>query len=135
MSITLTHPTAGPGATPMSVTLPTDLIWTNEFGWAQIEQAAAYTTTGALILDQWTKQAGRPMELRGEVDYGWILRGPLETLDAWVRQAGVQYTLNRNGQRMTVVFDRPGLEATPIVPYADPEPSDAYTLTLRFLIL
>ena len=31
--------------------------------------------------------------------------------------------------------DRPGLEATPIVPYADPEASDAYTLTLRFLIL
>jgi hypothetical protein len=134
----LTHPTAGPGNTPATLALPEDLIWVNEFGWQQIEQRAEYTTTGALVLDTWpAKQAGRPMELQGGVDYAWCLRSTLSTLQAWAAQPGQTFTLTRAAVAHTVVFDHASqaIAAAPVVPYSDPEPADHYTLTLRFLIL
>ena len=137
MSITLTHPTAGAGSTPLAVTLPPDLIWSDEFAWRQVEQTTRYSTTGALIVDQWSKQAGRPMTLRGDATYGWALRSLLNTLNAWAAQTELELTLLRNGAYWTVMFDiaAGAIEAEPIVPYSDPEDGDYYAITLRFLIL
>ncbi|MCM2319058.1 MAG: hypothetical protein NDI93_06980 [Pseudomonas sp.] len=137
MAITLTHPTAGVGGTPLAVTLPPDLIWDNEFAWRQVEQITQYTGTGALVVDQWSKQAGRPMTLKGDATYGWALRSLLNTLNAWAAQTELQLTLLRNGTSWTVIFDQAAsaIEAEPIVPYSDPEDGDQYAITLRFLIL
>jgi len=137
MSITLTHPTAGAGSTPQVLTLPSDLIWENEFAWRQVEQTAEYASTGALVIDQWAKQAGRPMTLKGDATYGWALRSLITTLNTWAGQTALQLTLVRNGQSRTVIFDHAAgaIEAEPVVPYSDPEDGDSYALTLRFLIL
>jgi hypothetical protein len=137
MAITLTHPTAGVGGTPLAVTLPPDLIWENEFAWRQVEQTTQYTSTGALLVDQWVKQAGRPMVLKGDATYGWALRSLLNTLNAWAAQTELQLTLLRNGTPWTVIFDQAAnaIEAEPVVPYSDPEDGDHYAITLRFLIL
>jgi len=137
MSITLTHPTAGAGSTPQVLTLPSDLIWDNEFSWRQVEQTTEYASTGALVIDQWVKQAGRPMVLKGDATYGWALRSLITTLNTWAGQTALQLTLLRNGTAWTVIFDHAGgaIEADPVVPYSDPEDGDSYTLTLRFLIL
>jgi hypothetical protein len=136
-AITLTHPTAGPGATPLALTLPADLIWSDEFAFKQIQQAREYTTTGALIVEEWRRQTGRPITLQGDVTYGWCQRGTLQTLSSWASQPGLLLSLVRNGTTHSVGWDHEAgaVEATPIVPYADPEPVDQYTLTLRFLEL
>ena len=138
MSHTLTHPTAGPGATPQVLQLPADLMWTDEFAWAKLQQTGEYTTTGAYVLDQWTKQAGRPITLRGGVDYAWCQRTELETLNTWAGQAGVTLQLSLRGQARNVVFDHGQsgagpIEATPVIEYSDPLPQDPYTLTLKFI--
>lgn len=135
MSITLTHPTAGAGGTPLALTLPQDLLWADEFAWQQVEQATQYTTTGALVLDAWAKQAGRPITLRGDVDYGWCQRSTLATLNAWAALPGQSFTLSLRGTPRTVVFDHAGgaIDAAPVVPYSDPLPDDHYTLTLKFI--
>lgn len=135
MSITLTHPTAGAGGTPLVLTLPQDALWTDEFTWQQVEQASQYTTTGALVLDAWAKQAGRPITLRGDVDYAWCQRSTLTTLSAWAAQPGQQFTLLLRGVGRNVVFDHAGgaIDAAPVVPYSDPLPEDPYTLTLKFI--
>jgi hypothetical protein len=137
MAITLTHPTAGAGSTPLALTLPPDLIWENEFAWRQVEQTTEYASTGALVIDQWVKQAGRPMTLKGDMTYGWALRSLIATLNAWAAQTELQLTLLRNGTAWAVIFDHAAgsIEAEPVVPYSDPEDGDSYTLTLRFLIL
>ena len=137
MSITLTHPTAGAGSTPLVLTLPDALIWSDEFAWKQVEQTAEYTSTGALVLEAWAKQAGRPITLEGGVDYGWCLRGPLTTLNAWAAQAGQAFTLTRNGTAHAVVWNHEAgaIQAAPVIPYSDPLPADAYSLTLKFLEL
>lgn len=135
--ITLTHPTAGPGASPVVLQLPADLMWANEFAWQQVEQTTEYTSTGALLVEAWGKQAGRPIELKGGVDYAWCLRGTLTTLNAWAAQPGQAFTLTRNGTAHQVVWDHAGgaIQAEPVIPYSDPLPEDAYSLTLKFLEL
>lgn len=137
MSYTLTHPSAGPGGVPLALTLPPDLLWINEFAWRPVEQAAAYTTTGALVLDQWTRQAGRSIELRGDDRAGWIGRATLRTLHAWAAQTPLQLTLQIGATTYTVAFDHTAgpIEATPVIPFSDPIDGDYYIPVLRFLTI
>lgn len=137
MSLTLTHPTAGAGGTSLAVDLPEDLQWTDEFTWQQVEQTAEYSTTGALILDAFAKQAGRPITLEGSETYAWCLRGVLNTLRNWAAQPGQTFTLTLRGVNRTVVFNHESgaLSANPILDYADPIDSDPYQIVIRFLEL
>lgn len=135
MSITLIHPTAGAGGSPLAIDLPPDLLWVDEFGWTAIEQSREYTSTGALHVEEWQRQAGRVITLEGGTDYAWCLRGPLLTLNAWAQQPGLLMTLNHKGSTYQVIWDhaaRP-IEAQPVVDYSDPEPTDPYSLILRLL--
>lgn len=135
MPITLTHPTAGPGATPLALSLPPDLIWVDEFAFKQIAQTKEYTSTGALVVDEWLRQTGRPITLQGDVTYGWCQRGTLQTLNAWAGQPGLRLTLARNGSNHPVAWDHEAgaIDATPVVPYADPLPGDFYSLVLKLI--
>ena len=135
-TITLSHPTAGPGGTPLVLDLPPDLLWSDEFGsWSQVLQTREYSSTGALHIEEWSKQAGRPMTLQGSVDYAWCLRADLLTLNTWANQAGLAMVLVHNGENYLVAWSHEGgtpVTAEPIVPYSDPLPGDQYSLTLRF---
>lgn len=160
--IFLTHPTANAGA-PLTLTLPRELLWVDQYGWQQVVQQKDYTTTGALLIDTWRKQAGQPMTLRGEQDRAWCERGQLETLRAWAGQAGVTLAMLYRGASLSVVFDNENspIEAEPLadvltggrslyevrddttgavlsevtLDYFDPQPTDPFIVTLRFLIL
>jgi hypothetical protein len=137
-TITLSHPTAGAGGTPIVLDLPPDLLWTDEFAWSQVLQTREYSSTGALHIGEWTKQAGRPMTLQGSVDYAWCQRAELLTAKAWENQAGLAMVLVHNGENYLVAWNRESgsaITAEPIVPYSDPLPTDPYSLTLRFLQL
>lgn len=135
--LTLTHPTAGPGGTPQTVVLPEQLAWTDEFAWQPVVQAIEYSTTGALLLDVATKQAGRPITLEGSETRAWCQRGALLTLQAWSWQAGVVLTLSglRSGPSRQVVFNHSGgaVKAVPVIDYADPTDDQPYAITLMFL--
>ena len=47
-----------------TITLSDRLHWTDEFDWHPVEQASSYSTTGALLIDVATRQAGRPITCR-----------------------------------------------------------------------
>ena len=130
MTISLTN-----GST--TIDLPPDLVWPDEFTWQQVEQTAEYTTTGALVLDAFTKQAGRPITLQGSETFAWCQRGDLVTLRNWASQAGATFTLTLRGLARTVVFnhDAGALEAEAILDYSDPIDDDPYAITIRFLEL
>lgn len=136
-SYTLTHPTAGAGGTPLVLTLPHDLIWTDEFAWQKVEQVTEYSSTGALLIDEWVRQAGRPITLTGSVDYAWCQRPALQTLNAWAQQPGLVLSLSINGTAHSVTWNHQeaAITADPVVPYSDPQPEDWYSLVLRFLEL
>ncbi|MDZ4282821.1 MAG: hypothetical protein U1C04_18905 [Hydrogenophaga sp.] len=118
-----------------TVVLPPDLLWMDEFAWQGVEQSREYTSTGALVIEEFAMQAGRPITLQGGVDYAWCLRSELTTLNTWARVAGAQLTLNLHGVDRDVVWDHGGgaVRADPIVPYSDPLPGDPYSLTLKFV--
>lgn len=132
MSLTLIHPTAG------AIDLPDQLAWEDEFSWQRVVQATEYTTTGALVIDAWVKQSGRPITLAGSEKRAWCERGDLLTLRTWASQPGLQMTLTglRSTTR-TVVFDHAAgaINAQPVVDFSDPIDSDPYAVTLKFIEL
>jgi hypothetical protein len=162
-AITLTHPTAGAGNTPLALTLPRELLWQDEYGWSPVLSQRQHTGTGALVIDTWTRQAGRPITLQAEQTRAWCERGALETLRQWCAQPGVVFALNYLGRAFQVAFDTAAgqspISAEPIaealgaasdytvrdasgqlvtdvsLDYFDPAPTDPFVVTLRFIQL
>ena len=136
-SITLTHPTAGPAGTPLALELPDQLSWPDEFTWQQVEQSTEYTTTGALVLDAWAKQAGRPITLAGSETRAWCERGALVALRTWASQPGQAFALLLHGVVRQVVFNHEAgpLDAEPVDDVVDPIDTDPYVVTIKFLEL
>ena len=135
MSIYLRHPTAGPGASPVTLTLPGQLVWADEFSWRAVKQTIEYSTTGAMVVDAWAKLAGRSITLRGDVDRAWCDRDTLATLRDWSAQPGRSLILGLGGVERPVIFDHEAgaIEASAVIAWADPQPTDPYTVTIRFL--
>lgn len=122
------------GAT--SLVLPSDLLWADEFAWAQVEQRKAYSITGALLVESKARLKGRGITLAGG-DAAWIRRVDVLTLKGWQAVAGLQLSLVlRDEPARLVIFDHEAgaLEATPLIDYSAVDPQDYYhRLTLRFL--
>ena len=134
MAILLTHT---PSTT--TVTLPDALSWTDEYTWSAVEQTKTYTTTGALIIEEGVKQAGRPITLEGSEDHTWCTRDVVDQLHTWANTASLVLTLTLRGVAHSVTFDRErgALQGLPVLFYADGaiEATDWYVPTLRFLEL
>jgi hypothetical protein len=117
------------------LTLPDDLLWPDEYEWQAVEQRTQYTITGALIVEASAKQAGRAITLQGGVDYAWIERTALETLRTWAGYAAETFVLSYRGASFDVAFDHPrgAIAAAAVIDYCDPEGTDYYAVTLRFI--
>ena len=130
MSITLTY-------NGTTAHLSDRLQWVDEFAWSPVEQATAYGTTGALLVDVAVKQAGQPITLEGTDTNAWISRALCSTLKAWAALPGVQFDLVLRGITHPVIFDHAqgGFSAQPIWRLLDGEitPELFYRPTLRFL--
>ena len=130
MSITLTN-------NGTTIALGGRLDWQDEFDWSAAEQATNYSTTGALLVDVATKQAGRPITLVGTATVAMLNRTTCNTLRAWAQVPGLELTLVLRGQSRSVIFDhaKGGFTARPIWQLLDAEyDQDAmYYPTFRFL--
>lgn len=134
MAITLTHT-----ASSTTLTLPNALNWTDEYTWSPVQQSKAYTTTGALLIEEGTKQAGRPITLEGGQDRTWCTRTLVDQLHTWAQTTGIVLTLTLRGVNHTVTFDheRGALQGLPVLFYQDASigSDDWYIPTLRFIEL
>ena len=130
MSITLTY-------NGTTATLSDRLQWVDEFAWSPVEQATAYSTTGALLVDVAVKQAGQPITLEGTDTNAWISRALCSTLQAWAALPGIQLDLVLRGETHQVIFDhaKGGFTAQPIWKLLDGEitPELMYRPTFKFL--
>lgn len=134
MPITLTHT-----ASSTTVTLPDALNWTDEYSWSPVQQTTSYTTTGALLIEEGVKQAGRPITLEGADDKTWCTRAMVDQLHTWAQTPGLLLTLTLRGTARTVTFDhsKDALQGLPVLFYQDSSiaSDDWYVPTLRFLEL
>lgn len=137
MPITLTHtPAVG---SPVSLTLPDALNWTDEYTWSPVQQSKTYTTTGALLIEEGTRQAGRPITLEGSEDRTWCTRAVVDQLRAWAATSAIVLQLTLRGVQRNVTWDheRGALAGLPVLFYADGAiaSDDWYVPTLRLLEL
>lgn len=134
MAITLTH-----AASATMLTLPDALNWVDEYTWSPVQQTTTYTTTGALLIEEAVKQAGRPITLQGSPDTTWCTRAMVEQLHAWAQTPALLLTLTLRGIARQVTFDhsKEALQGLPVLFYQDSAigSDDWYVPTLRFLEL
>ena len=123
-----------------ALSLPQDLIWSDELTWSAVAQSKERGIWGTLIVDAMARNGGQPITLTGEGNSAWIERSTLLTLKAWALIPGQRFTLELRGQTFTVIFDHGTEEETramamsAVVDYCDPEATDYYcSLTLRFI--
>ncbi len=130
MTITLTHNVT-------TLTLDPDLEWTDENEWHPVEQTVQRTVTGAMIVQTAQRVGGRPITLSPPDDNSaWMQKSLLDTLRSWAAVAGRQMTLTIRGVSRTVIFrhqDGSAIEASPVIFFSDPDNSDWFRVTLRFM--
>lgn len=118
-----------------TILLPDALYWPDEFGWQKVMQNMEYTITGSLVLETATRLAGRPITLVGDLTATWLVRADLKILEEWKNVAGRLMTLVIRGETFAVAFNQGSapIEFEPLVAYSDPDDTDVYSLTLRFI--
>ena len=119
-----------------AVTLPVDLIWTDEFDWSPVEQNSYYTLTGALIVESGNKLAGRPITLAGADNAAWVDRTTLTALYAKLTGDPTMLLTLNDARTFNVKFwaDNP-IQARLILDYNTPIGSDWYSLTIKLIAL
>ena len=88
-----------------------NIIWQDEFAWSPVVQSVDYGLTGALIVQESTRLAGRPITLIGQSSGNqsaacWIARADLLTLQAALDVAGAQFALTLHDGRTFTVMPR-----------------------------
>ena len=105
-----------------AIILPATLVWEDEFTWSPVAQSTEYSLTGALIVQEATKLAGRPITLVGKSDSnahtGGISRTDLLALQTALNVTGATWTLTLHDARtFTVAAQQDPLDAEPLPVY------------------
>ncbi len=119
-----------------TLTLPDDLIWTDEHTPQTVAQTMRRALDGSPVVYYSTLTAGRSITLKSESDSGWITHAQVEALAALAAVAGAVYTLTLRGASYDVMFahhEPPALEAIPLWPLVDPQPDDKYLATIKLI--
>ena len=89
----------------VTLNLPDALIWTDEFGWSAMVSSHKSGSTGALIIHEGKRQAGRPITLDGVDSKAWITRDECDKFYAWLAIPGAEFDLVVRGMSRRVKFD------------------------------
>ncbi|MBO9484675.1 hypothetical protein [Salinisphaera sp. G21_0] len=120
-----------------TITLPDDLLWINEFEWNLVEQTTERSLTGALLVQEGQLTHGRPIVLSGNGQAGWVSRLTVKNLFTLSKAVSKTMTLKLpDNRQFSVIFDRSNgapIEAQQLMPFAYPDDSNQYLLTLRLL--
>lgn len=120
-----------------SITLPDDLLWIDEFEWNPVEQTTDRSLSGGLLVQEQSKQKGRPITLSGGGEAGWVNRATVVSLLTKAETANLTMTLTLpDARQFSVIFDREAgnpVEAQQIMPFAFPDDNYQYSLILRLL--
>lgn len=126
------------------VALPDGLRWADEFAWSPRVQSTEWSITGALLVQEGEKQAGRPITLIGGRTWAWMTRVALLALQSQLDNApGTGLTLVLHDSRSFQVIPRMdesgAIQASPLPRigdsgFADPSDDDWYYIDeLRLL--
>ena len=118
------------------ISLPTDLLWSDEWAASTVAQAVRRTLDGGLVVFYGQMAGGLPITLESQPDAGWLTRTQVEAIALRAASPGGLYTLTLRGQTWQVMFrhhDAPAFEARPLVSVANPQAGDFYLATLKLM--
>jgi hypothetical protein len=120
------------------IALPDGLVWEDELAWDPTVQVVQHTLDGALVVEEATRLAGRPVTLRGGRRWAWITRAQVLALQALLATPGVTLTLTLHDARSLSVTprrddDRGALSVEPLPVVADSGPADPGDTTKYWL--
>lgn len=123
-----------------TLTLPDDLLWSDEHGWSPVVSSVSYLITGALLVQSATRQAGRDITLVGAADMAWVARSVVNVLRDWAAlpldSATGRFELTlMDGRMFTVAFRHAdgALEVEPVTGFPARNDNDFYRITLKLM--
>jgi len=119
-----------------AITLPDNLGWTDEYDWSPVLQQTEYSLTGALIVEEATRLAGRPITLTTPDGGDWTDRATVDSLRAKLTANTTMTLTLHDGRAFNVRWrhEETPLEAKPILEgLANPDAAALYHLTLRLI--
>jgi hypothetical protein len=121
----------------ISIDLPDDLYWSDEFAWCPVAQQQDRTLQGTLIVEESVMTAGRPITLEGADDMAWVTREKMLQLETLRNMSGTVFTLTMKDDRsFTVRFNNAGVsvDTRPLMTWKQTDNKDWYVINaLRFL--
>ena len=123
-----------------TLTLPDDLLWSDEHTWSPVVSSVSYLITGALLVQSATRQAGRDITLVGAADMAWVTRSVVNVLRDWAAlpldsvTGRFELTLT-DGRVFTVAFRHAdgAIEAEPVTGFPARNDNDFYRITLKLM--
>lgn len=112
-----------------ALALPEDPVWIDEPEWCPVQRTLTYSLTGALIIQEAVKQAGRPITL----DCGWLNRTEMLAVMALAALPDTTHTLIIAQGTYSVGFLDPPHTITPIRPVSDPDAAELYAVVLNLM--
>ncbi len=124
----------------LMLTLPDDLLWSDEHAWSPAVASVSYLITGALLVQSAIRQTGRPITLTGAPDMAWVTRSVLGALYDWsalpLGEATGRFELTLLDARVFTVAFRHGdgaIEAEPVTGFPARSDDDFYRITLKLM--
>lgn len=122
------------------IELDDELYPSDEHEWSSVASNTKYALDGTMIVEQSTRQAGKPYTMQAPSDMGFLTRSTVNALKAERDTLGATYWLDyrADGQvkRIKVIFDTTGddaITATPAKEFISPSLDDPFIVTLKFL--
>lgn len=112
-----------------ALTLPADPVWTDEPEWCPVQRTLTYGLTGAPIIQEAVKQAGRPITL----DCGWLNRTEMLSVMALADLTDTTHTLIIAQGTYSVGFLDPPYTITPLRQVSDPDAAELYAVVLNLM--
>lgn len=127
-------------AAGVTLELDPDLQWVEQYSWSPVVQSLAHSVSGALIIDEAVKLAGRPVTLQPpDENAAWMPLAAVSQLLAWSAQPELLLHLSIRGVTLDVMFRRTDgepVEARQRTFVSNPLPGsfgDDYLVTLRLI--
>jgi len=123
--------------TSEAIQLEDGFFWSDE-NWAEIQQNQEYSISGALIVQEGRKQAGRPITLQpANKTKGWIKLRDLNQLREWQNlqeQFTLQFQWPHDQRRFNVIFNHKdnALESSTIKGTPATSLDTYFNVTMRF---
>lgn len=112
--------------------------WEDEFAWDVVEQTQERSLSGALIVQEGTKQYGRPITLKANGGV-WTPLSVVRQLEALRDQPGKVMLLTLpDGREFHVIFNRaegPPLEARSLERLVNPPPDHPFDVNIRLITM